>query len=213
MIFISGILFAAGMLLLLRSVIAIVASLIMLCYYLIKLAAYLVVAVLAVLGLVAQWGVRRVSILLRRSRGLPESEAEPCITIEITVSDEEDDIAPTIELPRSGWRRLRGWAKPRDGELPRIIVTPPWSVATDDLLADLRLATAGLSGERLYLQLRANITDRTEPHLLVPERSESEPTPATMIPVTLAAFYLFTYERKVRDLEDVLDEERRRHDD
>jgi hypothetical protein len=102
-ILVAVVLFAFGML-----VTAIVASLFRICVYLIAFAGYLVIFVLAGLGLLAQWFAKHVSTLLRRYRGLPESEAEPGITIRINYPDEEDDIDRTVELPRSHWRRLRG---------------------------------------------------------------------------------------------------------
>jgi hypothetical protein len=107
MIFIgSAILFAIGMLLLLRSVIAIAASLVMLCYYLIKIAVCLAIAAFAGLWLFAQWFAKHVMILVRWFCGLPEPiEPEPVITITITI---DDDDAPIVELPRGSFRRLRG---------------------------------------------------------------------------------------------------------
>jgi hypothetical protein len=92
---VSAILFAVGTLLVLRSVIAIAASLIVICYDLVKLAVCLVIAALAGLGLLAQWCVR-----------LGRPKPEPVITINIYSG--EDEEAPTVELPRESFRRLRG---------------------------------------------------------------------------------------------------------
>jgi hypothetical protein len=103
---VSTLLFAVGTLLLLRSAIAIAASLIVICYQLLKLAVCLVI--LAVLGCVlfCQWYLKHVGVLARWSGGLPEPDAEPFITI--NVYSDEDDVAPTIDLPRAGFHRLRG---------------------------------------------------------------------------------------------------------
>jgi hypothetical protein len=101
MIFIvSAILFAVGMLLVLRSAIAIAVSLIVIAYNLAKLAVHLVIAVLAGCLLFGQWCVNHI-----RGRSEPEGIT---ITINITDSDEADDIARTIELPADAFRRLRG---------------------------------------------------------------------------------------------------------
>jgi membrane protein implicated in regulation of membrane protease activity len=92
----SAILFVVGMLMLLRSVIAIAVGLIKIAYYLIMFVVYLAVGSVASLLLAAQW-------CLRLGRRQPESEG---IAVTINTTDEEDDFGRTIELPRSGWRRL-----------------------------------------------------------------------------------------------------------
>jgi hypothetical protein len=94
----STILLAIGLLLLLVSVARIAFGLLKLAYYVAKLIIYLAVAAVLGLVLVCQWCVRRV-------RSGPSPEPEPVITINV-YSDEED--APTIELPRASFRRLRG---------------------------------------------------------------------------------------------------------
>jgi hypothetical protein len=58
--------------------------------------------------LFVQWYVKHVAILVRWFRGLPEPEAAPSIVINIYIDSDADDVADTIELPRSRWRRLRG---------------------------------------------------------------------------------------------------------
>jgi hypothetical protein len=90
----SALLFAFGMLLLLISAARIAVSLIMICYYLTKIAVCLGIAALAGSWLFAQWCMKR---------GQPEAE-EPCITINIY--SDEDDVAPIVELPHWSFRRL-----------------------------------------------------------------------------------------------------------
>jgi hypothetical protein len=54
-------------------------------------------------------------------------------------------------------RNRQGWTATTPPEVPRIISRPPWRGPTDDLLAELRRDTAGLSGQRLCEQLAANV--------------------------------------------------------
>ena len=89
------------MLLLLREAIRIVGSLVMICYYLIKLVVNLTVAAVAGCWLVGQWCVRTVT----RSQEL--ARPEPGLTINIC---DADDLTggPVIELPPGSYRRVRG---------------------------------------------------------------------------------------------------------
>jgi hypothetical protein len=98
----SAALLAIGLLLLAVQAIRIAFSLLKIAYYLAKAAVYLVV--LMVCGVCL--AVQHVLTLTRWLEGKPEpAEPEPVITINF-YSNEED--APTIELPRASFRRLRG---------------------------------------------------------------------------------------------------------
>jgi hypothetical protein len=88
---ISAILFLFGMLLLLISAFRIVFSLLVLCFHLIRLAVCIIILTVA-----GPW------LLVRKLVRKPEGED---ITITITFAD-DDDVAPFIELPREGYRRL-----------------------------------------------------------------------------------------------------------
>ena len=102
MIFIgSAILSIFGMLLLLGQAIRIAGSLVMICYYLIKLVVNLIVAAVAGCWLVGQWCVRTVTHSQELAR------PEPGVTINIC---DADDLTggPVIELPCTSFRRLRG---------------------------------------------------------------------------------------------------------
>jgi hypothetical protein len=101
----SALLFAIGMLLLSVQAIRIAFELIKLAYYLAKMAVLLTIAVICAGILFCQWFAKHVMILVRWFKGIPEPiEPEPVITINFALGDN----APTIELPRSGFRRLRG---------------------------------------------------------------------------------------------------------
>jgi hypothetical protein len=113
-------------------------------------------------------------------------------------AEAEDDDFPAARLDP---RNRKGWG--RDG---RIIAAPPWSQPTDELLAELRFGTDGLHGERLYQQLRANITDRAPVFIVSDPRARADPD---MIPVSLVAAYFQAFEHKIRDLEDALFEAER----
>jgi hypothetical protein len=89
----SAFLFAFGLLLLLAQAIRIAFSLIVIAYNIVKAIVCLVVLVVCVIGL-AVWHVTR---WLK-----PEP---PVTTVNISLDDED---VPTIELPREGFRRLRG---------------------------------------------------------------------------------------------------------
>jgi hypothetical protein len=88
---ISAILFAIGMLLLLRSAIVITFSLLKIVVLLVAFCGYALVLVVAGCGWLVSWFVPR---------------SEPVITI--TIVDDVDDVAPVIELPRESYRRVRG---------------------------------------------------------------------------------------------------------
>jgi hypothetical protein len=101
----SAVLLAIGLLVLLVQAVSILVSLIKLAYYLAKAAVCLVVLVVCAVCLAVQY----VLILARWLEGKPEAaEPEPVITINIYSNEEEDEDAPTIELPRVNFRRLRG---------------------------------------------------------------------------------------------------------
>jgi hypothetical protein len=92
----SAILFIFGVLLLLIQAARIAVGLVMICYYLIKLAVCLTVAPIAGCWLIGQWCVKRV-------RGIGP---EPVVTI--SIFDNGPDEAPAIDLPRGSFRRVRG---------------------------------------------------------------------------------------------------------
>lgn len=91
----SALLFTFGMLLLLWQAVAIT-------YNLIKLAVLLVAWCGCALAVIVTGGWYLGDKLVRYIRGT-EPEPEPVITINIALDD-----APAIELPRDGFRRLRG---------------------------------------------------------------------------------------------------------
>jgi hypothetical protein len=93
----SAILFALGMLVLLVQAIRIAFSLAKIAYYLAKLPVCLVVLAVCAVCLVVQYALG----LVRRLDGKPE----PAVTIDFSAGAED---APTIELPRASFRRLRG---------------------------------------------------------------------------------------------------------
>jgi hypothetical protein len=94
----SAILFAFGMAILFVQTIRIAISLLKIAYYLIKLAVVLTFTAVCTILLALQWCVRGLT-------GIPEQE--PVITINVYSDDDEED-APTIELPRGSFRRVRG---------------------------------------------------------------------------------------------------------
>ena len=101
----SAALLVIGLLLLALQAIRIAVSLFKIAYYLAKAAVYLVVLVVCGICLAAQY----VLTLARWLDGKPEAaEPEPVITINFYSNEEEDEDAPTIELPRINFRRLRG---------------------------------------------------------------------------------------------------------
>jgi hypothetical protein len=91
-------------------------------------------------------------------------------------------------------RNRHGW-----GRGGRIIAKPPWSESTDDLLARLLLATAGLHGEKLHFQLMANIEDSLEPIYRAADRSGR-----TLVPIALAGCHLLACVQRIRDLEETV---------
>jgi hypothetical protein len=101
----SATLLAVGLLLLAVQAIRIAFSLLKIAYYLAKAAVCLVVLMVCAICL----GVQYVLILARWLEGEPEAaEPEPVITINFYSNEEGDEDAPTIELPRINFRRLRG---------------------------------------------------------------------------------------------------------
>jgi hypothetical protein len=105
-------------------------------------------------------------------------------------------------------RGRHGWTAAIHAGMPRIIHKPPWQQSTDELLAELRVYTEGLNGERLHAQLAANIENRAGGNFIVPDNG-TDPRPARMMPVSIAAGYILAFEQLIRDLETALEEERR----
>jgi hypothetical protein len=93
--FVSGFLLCLGLLVLAVQAIRIAFGLLKIAWYLIALAVLLPVTALLGLCVAVQWCLSRIS----------PAEPEPAITIDL-FADEE--AAPTIELPRGDFRRLRG---------------------------------------------------------------------------------------------------------
>jgi hypothetical protein len=91
-------------------------------------------------------------------------------------------------------RNRHGW-----GRSGRIIVKPPWSESTDDLLARLLLATEGLHGEKLHFQLMANIEDSLEPIY-----QATDPAGRALVPIALAGCHLLACVQRIRDLEETV---------
>jgi hypothetical protein len=86
----SALLLAIGLLILLVQALRIAFSLLKIAFYLLKGAVYLAVLVVCAVGLGVQSAIRRL-------------KPEPVVNF---YSDDKD--VPTIELPRDGFRRVRG---------------------------------------------------------------------------------------------------------
>jgi hypothetical protein len=113
-----------------------------------------------------------------------------------------DDAFPAAGLDP---RNRHGWTAATPPDVPRIISRPSWREPTDTLLAELRRDTAGLSGQRLCEQLAANLQLAAGPAWLAPEQPAADAFAAQMLPVTIAAYYLYVMELRLRDLESMLE--------
>jgi hypothetical protein len=87
----SAILLAAGLLVLLWQAIAIAFSLLKIAYYLAKAIVCIAVIIVCLIGLGVQYAMR----------WLKPTPVEPVVMA-------DDEAVPTIELPRTSFRRLRG---------------------------------------------------------------------------------------------------------
>jgi hypothetical protein len=99
----SALLLAIGLSVLLWQAICIAFSLIKIAYNLIKIAVLLIVLMVCLVCLAIQYIMRFLRIPIRWSKSEPEPQ--PVITVNFYSAD---DNAPTIELPRKHFHRLRG---------------------------------------------------------------------------------------------------------
>jgi hypothetical protein len=88
-------------------------------------------------------------------------------------------------------RCREGW-----GVNGRIIAKSPWA-DIDDLLAQLLLATEGLRGDKLHVQLMANIEDSLEAIY-----KATDPSGRTLVPISLVGCYVLACLQRIRDLEE-----------
>jgi hypothetical protein len=107
-----------------------------------------------------------------------------------------DDDFPAARLDPEA---RRGWPPAVSGAEARIERHPPWSEPTNDLTADLRAGTQHLIGEALHARINDNI--RALPASFAVPNSGADPRRHDMMPVTVAAFYLYCLEQRIRELE------------
>jgi hypothetical protein len=106
-------LFAIGVLVLLWPAIVLAFRLAKVVVLLAALCGCILIFAVCICGLFGQWCLRQASILARWCRGIPApASPEPMVAIDVYLGEEDSyadaEDAPTIELPRASFRRLRG---------------------------------------------------------------------------------------------------------